>query len=113
MKSLSQAGRATLITSMASSIPSYQASYLILPPQTCSKLDALNRKFWWRSKEENKHECCLKRWNSICTPKDVGGLGIKKTTDMNKALVAKMTWDVAKGVNKMWVNIFRKKICSE
>ena len=109
MKSLSQAGRATLITSMASSIPSYQASSLILPPQTCSKLDALNRKFWWRSKEENKHECCLKRWNSICTPKDVGGLGIKKTADMNKALVAKMTWDVAKGVNKMWVNIFRKK----
>ena len=106
MKSLSQAGRATLITSMASSIPSYQASSLILPPQTCSKLDALNQKFWWGSKEEIKHECCLKSWNSICTPKDVGGHGIKKTADMNKALVAKMTWDVAKGVNKMWVNIF-------
>ena len=109
MKSLSQAGRATLITSVASSIPSYQTSSLILPLQTCSKLDALNRKFWWGSKEENKHECCLKSRNSICTPKDVGGLGIKKTADMNKALVAKMTWDVAKGVNKMWVNIFKKK----
>lgn len=37
MKSLSQAGRVTLITSVASSIPSYQASSLILPPQICSE----------------------------------------------------------------------------
>lgn len=109
MKSLSQAGKVTLITLVASSIPSYQASSLILFSQICPKLDALNRKFWWGSKEENKHGYCLKSWNSICTPKDVGGLGIKKMADMNKALVEKMTRDVVKGVNKMWVNIFRKK----
>ena len=31
MKTLSQAGRTTLISSVASSIPSYQASSLLLP----------------------------------------------------------------------------------
>ena len=41
--------------------------------------------------------------------KSVGGLGIKKTEDMNKALVAKMTWEIASNANKLWVQIFKKK----
>ena len=51
----------------------------------------------------------LKSWDSICTPKCVGGLGIKKTEGMNKALVAKMTWAVASNADKMWVRVFNKK----
>ena len=91
MKTLSQAGRATLISSVASSMPTYQASSLILPNEVCSKLDSLNHRFWWGTKDESMKGCCLKSWDSICTPKNVGRLGIKKTADMNKALVAKMT----------------------
>ena len=105
MKTLSQAGRTTLISSVASSIPSYQASSLLLPKQACKKLDAMNRNFWWGYKEDNKKGGCLKSWDSICTPKSVGGLGIKKTEDMNKALVAKMTWEVASNVDKMWAMV--------
>ena len=45
MKTLSQAGRTTLITSGASSLPSYQASSLLFPKQVYSKLDAMNRNF--------------------------------------------------------------------
>ena len=69
----------------------------------------MNRNFWWGFKGENKLGCCLKSWDSICTPKSVGGLGIKKIEDMNKALVAKMTWEIASNVNKLWVQIFKKK----
>ena len=76
---------------MASSIPVYQASSLILPSQVCSKLDANNKKFSKGNIEENKQVCCLKSWDSICIPKGVGALGLKKIADMNKALVAKMT----------------------
>ena len=42
MKTLSQAGRATLISSVASSMPTYQASSLILPNEVCSKLESFN-----------------------------------------------------------------------
>ena len=45
MKTLFQAGRTTLITSVASSLPSYQASSLLFPKQVYSKLDAMNRNF--------------------------------------------------------------------
>ena len=106
---MSQAGRATLISSVASSLPSYQASSLILPNQVCSKLDALYCNFWWRNKEENKQGCFLKSWDSICSPKSEGGLGIKKMVDMNKALVAKLTWEVVSNEDKTWVNVLKKK----
>ena len=110
MKTLAQVGRATLISSMAASIPTYQASSLLLSKQVCSKLDALNHKFWWGFKEENKKNgVCLKSWDSICTPKAAGGLGLKKTEDMNRALVEKLTWDVASNADNSWVEIFKKK----
>ena len=60
MKTLSQASRTTLIPLVASSIPVYQASSLILPAQVCSKLDANNQKFSRGNIEENKQVCCLK-----------------------------------------------------
>ncbi|KAK9983251.1 hypothetical protein SO802_032776 [Lithocarpus litseifolius] len=60
IKTLSQAGRAILISSVASSILSYQASSLILPNEVCSKLDSLNRRFWWGTMDDNKKGCYLK-----------------------------------------------------
>ena len=39
----------------------------------------------------------------------MGGLGINKTEDMNRALVAKLTWEVASNAKKFWVKMFQKK----
>ena len=36
-------------------------------------------------------------------------LALKKIADMNKALVAKMTWDVVNNSDKIWVMAFKKK----
>ena len=91
MKTLSQAGKTTLITSVVNSILSYQAASLLLPKQVCSKLDTLNQNFWWGKKDDNKLGCFLKSCESICTPKSMGDLGIKKMEDMNRTLVAKMS----------------------
>ena len=59
--------------------------------------------------DDSKKGCYLKSWDSICTPKNVRGLSIKKTADMNKALVAKMTWNVVNNSDKMWVMAFKKR----
>lgn len=41
--------------------------------------------------------------------KSMGGLSIKKTQDMNRALVAKMSWEIVSNVDKVWVKVFQKK----
>ena len=60
MKTLSQAGRTTLISLVAVAMPSYQASSLLLPKKVWEKLDALNRNFWWGCSDEKKHGLYLK-----------------------------------------------------
>ena len=109
MKTFSQAGRTTLISSVVVAMPSYQASSLLLPKKVCEKLDILNRNFWWGCSDEKNHGLYLKSLDSICTPKAMGGLGINKTKDMNRALVAKLTWEVASNAKKFWVKMFQKK----
>uniref|UniRef100_A0A2N9HPK1 Reverse transcriptase domain-containing protein n=1 Tax=Fagus sylvatica TaxID=28930 RepID=A0A2N9HPK1_FAGSY len=99
---LSQASRTCLIRSVAAATPIYPMSSLIFPKSTCAKIDVILRDFWW-GKKEDKVVLYLKAWDSICTPKSVGGLGIRRSIDMNKALLAKMGWSVAIREDKMWV----------
>ena len=59
--------------------------------------------------DEKKHGLFLRSWDSICLPKWAGSIGIRKTGDLNKALVAKLSWEVANNSGKKWVQLFRKK----
>ena len=83
VKILSQAARTSLIRTVTSAMPSYVMSSLKLPKETTKKLDALNRKFWWGSKENGSSCCILKKWDSICKPKSMGG--DRKSTRLNSS----------------------------
>ena len=43
-----------IISSVATVLPAYQASSLLLPKKVCDKLDSLNRNFWWGFSDEKK-----------------------------------------------------------
>ena len=104
-KCLSCAGRKTLISSVALSIPMYAMSTFNFPKKVCDKMDAITRRFWWKQKEE---ECkCLswKSWDKLCVPKAAGGLGFKKFKDKNNALLAKLAWMVASKRDSLCIQI--------
>lgn len=90
-KTLNMAGRLTLIQSVASSIPVYAMQTAKLPISICDSLDRLNRNFLWGDTDQQR-KVHLTNWDMVCRPKCFGGLGIKKSTDMNKAMVAKASW---------------------
>jgi hypothetical protein len=46
-KTLSQAGRLTLIKLVAVALPSYAMSTFLLPTSFSSELDRIFKKFWW------------------------------------------------------------------
>lgn len=50
----------------------------------------------------------LVNWDSVFLPKSMGDLGIKKINTLNKALIAKIRWTLAKG-EVDWCNIIRAK----
>uniref|UniRef100_A0A2N9HS98 Reverse transcriptase domain-containing protein n=1 Tax=Fagus sylvatica TaxID=28930 RepID=A0A2N9HS98_FAGSY len=79
---------------VAAATPIYSMSSVLFPKGICNKIDALLRDFWW-GKREGKGVLYLKDWSSMCKPKSVGGLGLRRTKDMNAALLAKMGWSMA------------------
>ncbi|GMP64139.1 hypothetical protein CsSME_00025559 [Camellia sinensis var. sinensis] len=86
---LSMAGRATLIKSVTSAIPSYTMQTMLLPKSICNDIDKLNRNFLWSDTME-KHKIHLVNWDVVCNMKKKGGLEIKKARDQNLALLSKL-----------------------
>ena len=125
-RTLSWAGRSTLITSVAQAILSYTLSAFHIPTKNCDKLDSMTRRFWWKPKENEGRFIAWKQWDKLYRPKAVGGLGFKKTKEVNVALLAKPAWMVASRkhsicmevlcnkykVKKDWLRADPKKIAS-
>lgn len=51
----------------------------------------------------------LKAWSSICLPKGEGGLGIRRTTEVNQALIAKLAWKMITEKESLWVRLLNGK----
>ena len=56
-------------------------------------MDQVVRGFWWG------HEPCVKKlhlrnWEDLCQSKSIRGLGIRKTKNINRALLGKQAWRI-------------------
>jgi hypothetical protein len=111
-KTLSQAGRLMLIKSVAAAIPSYAMSSFLLPSSICSQLDRSFKNFWWGFPSSKTRNLSLKSWNSLCIPKALGGLGLRKMKDVNLALLAKLGWKLLTGADSLWVSQLSGKYIS-
>uniref|UniRef100_A0A2N9FQ21 Reverse transcriptase domain-containing protein n=1 Tax=Fagus sylvatica TaxID=28930 RepID=A0A2N9FQ21_FAGSY len=107
-KTLSLAGRCTLIQAVTTSIPTHVMQCTMLPGKICTELDKLNRNFLWGDTLEKK-KLHLIKWDLVTSPKEEGGLGLKQAGCRNKALLAKRNWDFISGSTDVWANVFRRK----
>lgn len=71
------------------------------------KMDKFRKKndvVWWK-KHKKYH---LANWETICSPKDQGGLGILDLRCMNISLLTKWLWKLENGEG-MWQTIIKEK----
>ena len=88
---LSKGGRLTLLKSTLSSLPTYYLSLFTIPIAVADRLERIQRKFLWGSLEECfKHS--LVAWEKVCSPLEMGGLGVRKLVHFNQALLGKWLW---------------------
>lgn len=78
-----------------------------VPKEVCKDMDALVRKFWWGGKKDSNRYLALKKWSSICLPREKGGLRFYKFEDINSALLAKLGWNLVKGHIELWTYLLK------
>lgn len=107
-KHLSLAGRATLVQLVTNIIANYTMQTTKLPASVSKEIDALNRNFLWGGSEDRRRVALVK-WETMFRPKKAGGLGLRKTSDMNKALFAKLGWKIESGDEGLSTKVIRAK----
>uniref|UniRef100_A0A803PL06 Reverse transcriptase domain-containing protein n=1 Tax=Cannabis sativa TaxID=3483 RepID=A0A803PL06_CANSA len=66
------------------------------------------RDFWWGS-EKGNHGLHLKAWDKLCLLKSLGGLGFRKSKEMNQAFLAKWGWNLLTGHQSLCCRILEAK----
>jgi hypothetical protein len=84
-------------------------SSFLLPHKFCHKLDMAFKNFWWGFPKDKSHNLPLLSWNSLCLPKDQGGLGFRLMNDVNISLISKFGWKLLSAHNCLWVSLFKTK----
>ncbi|KAK7839312.1 putative ribonuclease h protein [Quercus suber] len=87
-KLLSSTGKLTLIKLVMQAMPIYSMSIHRLSKDTWNKVDRIIRDFWWgnTAKVRKLHTIA---WDTICKPKEIEGVGIRKIEQFNQAFLAK------------------------
>jgi hypothetical protein len=84
-------------------------SSFLLPDELCHKLDMAFKNLWWGFPKDKSHNLSLKSWNSLCLPKDQGGLGFRLMKDINISLISKLGWNLLVDHDCLWVSLFKNK----
>ena len=80
----------------------YWCSLFIIPKYTISKIEQTFSSFLWFGKLGNTHRAKI-IWESVCLPKEEGGLGLRRIKDSNNANVMKHIWNLFYRNDSLWV----------
>jgi hypothetical protein len=104
----SQAGKETLIKSIAQAIPTYIMSIFKLPMSVCDDLTRMIRNYWWGS-SKGKRKTHWISWEKITMPKANGGLGFRNFRVFNQALLARQAWRLLTKPNSLCARVLKAK----
>ena len=105
---LSKRGRLTLIKSTLSSLPTYFLSLFPISSSVAKRIEKIQRDFLWGGVgEEFKYH--LVNWQTICTPLQIGGLGVRQTIPFKQALLGKWLWHFATKNTAFWRQVIASK----
>ncbi|WJZ82701.1 hypothetical protein VitviT2T_002436 [Vitis vinifera] len=109
---ISKGGRITLIRSTLSSMPIYLMSLLRMPRVVSLRLEKIQRDFLWGggALERKPH---LVNWDIVCLDKRKGGLGVRRLSTLNRALLCKWNWRFANERENLWRHVISRKFGEE
>ena len=85
---LSFGGRITLIQSCLTHMSCYFLSLFKIPASVAARIERLQRDFLWSGVGEGKRDHIVS-WDVVCNPKTKRGLGFRRISSWNSALLGK------------------------
>ena len=80
----------------------YWASMFILPFRIMLDLEQLMRGFLWCQGDMRRGKAKV-AWETVCLPKNEGGLGLRRLEEFNKALITSHIWILLTNKESLWV----------
>ncbi|XP_024155811.1 uncharacterized mitochondrial protein AtMg00310-like [Rosa chinensis] len=78
------AGKKVLVKAVLQAIPTYAMNVFKFPVGLCNELNSVVANFWWGKKGgKGVH---WKKWDSLCEPKEMGGLGFQNFESFSQAM---------------------------
>lgn len=104
-KHLSIAGRLVLLKSVLLALPVYYMSVMALPVWVIIEIDKIRKKFIWHGINVEGRKMNLVKWEIVCMPKQLGGLGVADLRTFNQALLLKWHFQWQLTQPRIWKEI--------
>lgn len=105
---LSLAGRVTLAKSVIAAMAIYPMMAAAIPKGVLRDIEKIQRDFVWGDEVDHRRHHAVS-WDVITKPKQIGGLGLRKLTNMNSACLMKLGWDLRRHSTALWCQVLRGK----
>ena len=105
---LSKGGRLSLLKSTLSSLPTYFLSLFTIPIAMAARFERIQRNFLW-GLSEGSFKYPLVAWYKVCSPIEMGGLGIRNVVSFNQALLGTWLWRYGHEVTHLWQRVISTK----
>ena len=99
---LTSAGRTVLAQTTLSAIPVHVSIICTLSPWAISEIDRRRRAFVWAGTDKMSGDRCRVAWPVVCSPREVGGLGLPDLRFLGFPLRLRWEWLRCSDVHAPW-----------
>jgi hypothetical protein len=93
---------------MLNAIPIFYLSFMKIPVIDWKRIRRIQRDFLWGCRGDRKKISWIK-WDTICLPKNKGGLGVRDVRVVNISLLTKWRWRLLHEDHGVWKEVLKSK----